>query len=98
AGTAPFGGLLTRRINRLHVHAVDFLAGNVERSAALPEMRFRARALHTRAHGVLVVLDHVDDRELPEFGHIEGLVDLALVRGAIAEIGERDSAVLEIAV
>ena len=40
------------------------------------------------AHGVAVVLDHVDDRQLPELGHVEALVDLALVGGAVAEVGE----------
>ncbi len=50
------------------------------------------------AHGVAVVLDHVDDRQLPQLRHVEALVDLALVRGAVAEIGERDAPVLAVPV
>jgi hypothetical protein len=44
----------------------------------------------------LVVLDHVDDRELPQLRHVEALVDLALVGRAVAEIGEADAAVAAI--
>ena len=54
--------------------------------------------LTSRAHGVAVVLDHVDDRQLPERRHVEALVDLSLVCGAVAEIGEADRAVLAVAV
>src|SRR3546814_19552793 len=38
---------------------------------------------------VLVVLDDVDDRQLPQCRHVEALVDLALVDRAVAEIGQR---------
>ncbi len=41
------------------------------------------------AHRITVVLDHIDDRQLPKFGHVEALIDLALVRCAVAEIGDR---------
>ena len=47
-----------------------------------------------RAHGVAVVLDHVDGRQLPQLRHVEALVDLALVGGAVAEIGQADIVVL----
>ena len=50
------------------------------------------------AHGVAVVLDHVDDRQLPELRHVEALVDLALVGRAVAEIGQADIAVLAVMV
>ena len=50
------------------------------------------------AHGVVVVLDHEDDRQLPERRHVEGLVDLALVGGAVAEIGERNIVVAAVLV
>ena len=50
------------------------------------------------AHGVAVVLDHVDDRQLPQLGHVEALVDLALVGGAVAEIGHGNLAVVAVAV
>ena len=67
-------------------------------SAALAEIGRGRGALDARAHRVLVVLDDVDDRQLPELRHVEALVDLALVGRAVAEIGERDVAVLAILV
>ena len=70
-------------------HAVDLFAGNAEGRAALVELGLRARALHARAHGVLVVLDDVDHRQVPELRHVEALVDLALVGRAVTEIGQR---------
>jgi hypothetical protein len=42
------------------------------------------------AHGHQVVLDDVDDRQLPHAGHVEGLVDRALVHGPVAEVAEAD--------
>ncbi len=76
------------------VHAVHFLARNAEGRAALVKMRFRAGARDGGAHSVLVVLDNVDDRQVPELGHIKALIDLALVGRAIAEIGRANLAVL----
>lgn len=35
-------------------------------------------------HTVSVVLAHVDDRDIPQLGDVEGLVDLALVGSTIA--------------
>ncbi len=67
-------------------------------SAALREIGLGRRARHRSAHGVAVVLDDVDDRQLPQRGHVEALVDLALVGGAVAEIGQRDVLVAAIAV
>src|SRR5437762_120820 len=52
------------------------------------EMRFRRGALYARAHGVLVVLDDVDNRELPQARHVEALIDLALIGRAVAEKGQ----------
>jgi hypothetical protein len=49
--------------------------------------RLWAETAQRRAHGVFVVLDDVDHRQLPELGHVEALVDLALVGRAVAEIG-----------
>ena len=37
----------------------------------------------------------VDDRQVPQLGHVEGLVDLALVDRAVAEIGQADAAILD---
>ena len=89
------GGIL----HGAHIHAVDLLAGNAEGSAARAELiRHGGGARGRRAHGIAVVLDDEDDRQLPERGHVEGLVDLALVGRAIAEIGDRHMVVAAILV
>ncbi len=64
ARPAPIGGEVARSLHRAHIHAVDLDAGNLERDAAVGEIRFRRRAMDCRAHGVTVVLDDVDDRQL----------------------------------
>src|ERR1700682_2734581 len=87
-----------RGLDRAHVHAVDLLAGNVERGAAFGKIRLRARALDRSAHGVFVVLDDVDDGELPKLRHVEALIDLALVRSTVAEISQAHAPVLAVAV
>jgi len=56
------------------------------------------RARYRGAHGVAVVLDDIDHRELPQLRHVETLVDLALVGSAVAEIGQADIVVAAIAV
>ena len=96
AGAAPGDRLVARRLDRAHVHAVDLLARNVERQAALGEIGLRRGARHRGAHGVAVVLDDVDHRQLPQLRHVEALVDLALVGRAVAEIGQADAVVAAI--
>ena len=49
------------------------------------------RAIDDR-HRVLVVLADEDDRQLPDRGEVERLVESALVVGAVAEKGDRDRA------
>ena len=85
-------------LDRAHVHAVDLLARNVEGHAALGEIGLRRGARHRGAHGVAVVLDDVDHGQLPQLRHVEALVDLALVRRAVAEIGQADRVVVAILV
>ena len=65
---------------------------------ALRQVGGRRGAGHRGSHAVLVVLDDVDHRQLPQLRHVEALVDLALVGGAVAEIGERDVVVAAISV
>src|SRR5712691_13703 len=89
---------VARGLDRAHVHAVDLLAGNVEGGAALGKIRLRGRTLDRGAHGVFVVLDHVDDGQLPKLRHVEALVDLALIGGAVAEISAAHAPVLSVAV
>ena len=91
-------GALPGGIDRADIHAVDLLAGNAERHAALREIRLRGSAADRCSHGVTVVLDHVDDRQLPQLRHVEALVDLALVGRAVTEIGQAHIAVLAVMV
>ena len=78
-----------RRIaHRQHIHAVDLLARNAEAGPALIQLGRRGRPLDRGAHGVLVVLNDVDGRQLPQLGHVEALIDLALVGRAVTEIDE----------
>src|SRR3546814_12108307 len=62
------------------------------RSALAPPVKLvlGAGAVHAGAHRILVVLEHEDDRQLPQLGHVEGLVDLALIGWAVAEISASD--------
>ena len=41
-------------------------------------------------HSVLVVLDHVDCRKLPHGGHVQRLVESALVHGRVAHVDDDD--------
>ena len=86
AFASQLDNFVTGGLHGTDVHAVDLLARNVEREASLGEVGGRRRSLDGRPHRVLVVLDDEDDRQLPQLGHVEGLVDLSLVGGAVAEI------------
>src|SRR6266849_4541513 len=88
AVAAPPDRPLAGRLDRAHVHAVDLLARDVERPPALGQVGGRRRARDRRSHPVLIVLDDVDHRELPQLRHVEALVDLALIDGAVPKIGQ----------
>src|SRR6185503_6394693 len=98
AGAAPGDRLVARSLHGSDIHAVDLLARNVEGGAALGKIGQGRGARHRRAHGVTVVLDHVDHRELPQLRHVEALVDLALVGRAVAEIGDADEIIAAVTV
>ncbi|MEH2477686.1 hypothetical protein V1282_001043 [Nitrobacteraceae bacterium AZCC 2146] len=72
--------------------------GNIEGDAALGKIGLRRGARHRGAHGVAVVLDDVDHRKLPQLRHVEALIDLALVRRAIAEVSEADEVIAAVAI
>src|SRR5579864_7545697 len=95
-------GVVERLLRRLHhrndIHAVHLVAGNVERRAAAHEIMRGGAAGNRCPYAVFVVLDDVDDRQLPKRGHVEALVHLALVHRAVAEEGDADLAVLAISV
>ena len=88
--------LLAREVDRLRehgahgheVHAVHVAAGDAVRGAALVEVLHRGRAVERRAHAVAVVLDDVDDGQVPQRAHVQGLVEGPFVHGAVAEEAE----------
>ena len=89
AVAAVLHGLFGRlHLHGAHVHAVDLLARDVEGHAALGKIGERPRRVTDVPMRVAVVLDDVDDRQLPQRRHVEALVDLALVGRAVAEIGQ----------
>src|SRR5258708_364164 len=91
-------GDIGRRLDRNDVHAVDLHAGNSIRLRADIEIMARRVTGERSAHAIAIVLDDVDDRQLPQRRHVEALVNLALVDGAVAEIGQADIAVVLVAV
>src|SRR5690349_5132211 len=98
AAPRPFERNFGCAANRKHIHAVDLDPGDAVRLAAAIEERLGRRALERGSHRILIVLDRVDDRKIPELGHVEGLVDLALVDGTISKVGEANAAILAILV
>ena len=68
------------------VHPVRLVALNaVAPSALLESLRAGRRAVDGGAHPVAVVLDDEEHGQAPECCHVEGLIDLALVEGPVAE-------------
>src|SRR5258707_1284261 len=55
------------------------------------------RACDHGPHGVPVVLDDVDHGKLPQLRHVEALVHLALVGGAVAQVCKADIVGLAVA-
>src|SRR5262245_1789068 len=98
ARAAPRGSLFTGGHDGAHIHAVDLVTGDVERQSAARQVDLGRRPRDRRAHRVPIILDYVDYGELPKLRHVEAFVDLALIGGTIAEIGDADIAVAAIAV
>ena len=90
AVTHVLAGLLHGEVDRHDVLAVDLPAGDAETQPARGQPRLAGGLLDGRRHRVLVVLDEEADRELPRRGQVHRLQDGADVRGAVAEVGDRD--------
>src|SRR5204863_5541391 len=97
AGSGALDRAEPRLVHGDDVHAVDLLARDAIGDTAVIEVGASRGAAHRSAHAVAVVLDHIDDRQLPQRGHVEALVDLALVDRAVAEVGHRDPSVVAVA-
>src|SRR6185295_6210930 len=93
AAAGPLHQALHRGVHRLHVLPVHALGVHAHRAGAGQDLatdRLGARGVLA----VEVVLAHVDDRQLPERGHVHGLVEQALPERAVAEEAHRDLAAL----
>ena len=90
-GPSPRAGALVRlpgrRVAAEHVAAVDHHAGHAVARRARRDRAAGHLAVERDADGVAVVLAHEDDRQVVDAGEVHRLVDLALVGGALAELG-----------
>ena len=98
AGTRPFYSQVGSSLDRTNIHTVDLDARNIERESAFREIGFCGRARNRCTHGVAVVLDDVDHRQLPQRCHVEAFVDLPLIGSAVTEIGQRDIVVVAVTI
>ena len=69
-------------LHRQRVHAVDFQPGDV--ITAFVVLGRLCRFLNRCAHPVVVVFAHVNQRQVPQCGDVQGFEQLTLVRGAVA--------------
>ena len=65
------------------IHTVNTKPRHAIRRRHLTQLRRRAALGPRSGHGILVILDHVDDRRLPKRGQIAGLVYRPLIHRAV---------------
>src|SRR5438445_782893 len=89
AGLVLLAGLLNELVSdaahRQHVHPVHPLAGHVVGAGLLPDLGDGRGAVDGRAHPIEVVDADEHDRQAPELGDVERLVEGADVGGTIAK-------------
>ena len=84
---------LERRLaHRPQVVSVHHLRLHPERRRADPDLAARRDARHRRELAVEVVLADEHERQVEHLRPVEALVEVPLVRGAVAEEGDRDPA------
>ena len=81
----PFHRALGRCPHRQNVHAIHFFSGHAEGAGLAPDLRVTGGPVVGHADGPLVVLDHENDRQLPQLRHVHALEELTVVAGSIAE-------------
>src|SRR5215469_16123742 len=96
AGSSVLGAGKSSLMYGENVHTVDLLTRDAIGSAAMKQVGARRSAVNRRPHPVSIVLDHVNDRQLPQRSHVEALIDLPLIDRAVAEICDRDSPICAI--
>ncbi len=70
--------------------AVDLVAFHADGEAALVEIGIARRLLNSGRHGVMIVLDHQHEGEVPDRGEVQGLKEGAVVCTAIGGEGDGD--------
>src|SRR5882672_6433410 len=93
AAARPLDEALHGGVHRLHVLAVHALGVHAHRAGAGQDLA-RDRLVAGGVLAVEIVLADVDDGQLPERGHVHGLVEQALPERAVAEEAHRDLAAL----
>ena len=85
AGAGPLDRALGGGTHRQHIHAIHLFTSHAEGGSLAPDLRVAGGPVVVHANGPLVVLHHEQDRQLPEGRHVQALVELTDVAGAIAE-------------
>ena len=92
----PVRARVLDRFRRDRVHIQRILSVNAPEALDAVGLGFAmqldlaAGAIDLRAHGVAVVLDDPDHRQIPDGAHIQRFVEITVVGGAIADIGHGD--------
>src|SRR3546814_20721791 len=94
AGAHPFKRRFCRTAYSENVHSVHLNTRNTKAFAPPVKLVLGGGAIDRSAHGVLIILNHEDDRQLPKLGHVEAFVDLPLVGRAISKICDADAAII----
>src|SRR5215469_2996607 len=72
------------------------MAWDAEGRAAAEEIMRRRGAHYGSAHAVFVVLDDIDNGQLPQRGHVEAFRDLTLIHGTITHEGQANAAIVPV--
>ncbi len=85
AAAGALGGAGHGLAHDQRVHAVHHLAGDAVGAGAVGDVGQLGDVVPRHRHAVHVVLGHEDDGQVERAGHVQALVEGALVGGAIAE-------------
>src|SRR3546814_7247533 len=75
AGAHPFKCRFCRTAYSENVHSVHLNTRNTKAFAPPVKLVLGGGAIDRSAHGVLIILNHEDDRQLPKLGHVEAFVE-----------------------
>ena len=91
SSTAVCHGLFGCLMHGDHIHAIHFIAWNAVSLTTIMQIGTRrGNPLYRGSHAIFIVFNDIDYRQLPKGGHVESLIDLALIHRAITGIGHAD--------